>query len=47
MGVMGRNSDNRLIREKLGWAPQDNLEDGLLKTYNWIQQQIIQSKKDV
>jgi nucleoside-diphosphate-sugar epimerase len=47
MGVMGRNSDNRLIREKLGWTPQDNLEDGLLKTYNWIQQQIIQSKKDV
>jgi len=40
MGVMGRNSDNRLMREKLAWAPQDNLESGLLKTYAWIENQI-------
>jgi nucleoside-diphosphate-sugar epimerase len=46
MGVMGRNSDNRLIREKLNWAPQDNLEDGLLKTYDWILEQIEQGKQD-
>lgn len=47
MGVMGRNSDNTLIREKLGWAPQDNLEDGLLKTYNWIVKQIELGNNDV
>ncbi len=35
-GVMGRNSDNTLIREVLGWAPEDNLEYGLEQTYNWI-----------
>jgi len=46
MGVMGRNSDNNLIREKLGWAPQENLEDGLIKTYNWIVEQIEQGKSD-
>lgn len=47
MGVMGRNSDNRLIREKLNWAPQDNLEDGILKTYNWIEYQIQQGRNDL
>jgi nucleoside-diphosphate-sugar epimerase len=36
VGVHGRNSDNRLIREKLGWAPSGRLEDGLRKTYEWI-----------
>jgi nucleoside-diphosphate-sugar epimerase len=40
VGVMGRNSDNKLIREVLGWAPQDNLEYGLNKTYNWIKEQL-------
>ncbi len=39
-GVMGRNSDNRLIREVLGWAPQDNLEHGLTETYKWIKSQL-------
>jgi nucleoside-diphosphate-sugar epimerase len=39
-GVMGRNSDNRLIREVLGWAPQDNLEHGLAQTYKWISEQL-------
>lgn len=39
IGVMGRNSDNTLIQEKLGWAPEDDLENGLLKTYNWIKEQ--------
>jgi len=38
-GVRGRNSDNTLIREKLGWAPTAKLEDGLKETYNWIEQQ--------
>ena len=39
-GVRGRNSDNRLIREKLGWAPSQPLTKGLEKTYSWIDQQI-------
>ena len=40
LGVRGRNSDNRLIREKLGWAPSAPLYDGLEKTYQWIEQQV-------
>jgi nucleoside-diphosphate-sugar epimerase len=39
LGVRGRNSDNRLIKEKLGWAPSAKLEDGLRKTYIWIGEQ--------
>ncbi len=39
-GVRGRNSDNRLIREKLGWAPSTRLDDGLRSTYRWILQQV-------
>jgi nucleoside-diphosphate-sugar epimerase len=40
IGVMGRNSDNNLIRETLGWSPQDTLEYGLTETYKWIKTQI-------
>ncbi len=40
LGVRGRNSDNRLIREKLGWEPSRPLREGLEKTYQWISQQI-------
>lgn len=36
LGVRGRNSDNRLIREKLNWAPCRPLVEGLEKTYQWI-----------
>jgi nucleoside-diphosphate-sugar epimerase len=39
-GVRGRNSDNKLIREKLGWEPTKPLYDGLIKTYDWINEQI-------
>jgi GDP-D-mannose 3', 5'-epimerase len=39
LGVRGRNSDNRLIREKLGWAPSGKLEDGMRLTYAWIKEQ--------
>ena len=47
IGVMGRNSDNTLILEKLGWAPKDDLESGLLKTYNWIREQKEKHIQDV
>ena len=40
VGVMGRNSDNALIKELIKWSPQDNLEYGLMKTYNWIDSQV-------
>lgn len=42
-GVRGRNSDNRLIEEKLGWRPSSTLTQGLEKTYEWIEQQISRS----
>jgi nucleoside-diphosphate-sugar epimerase len=40
LGVRGRNSDNRLIRAQLGWAPHRPLRDGLEKTYKWIAEQV-------
>jgi GDP-D-mannose 3',5'-epimerase len=40
LGVRGRNSDNRLIKAKLGWAPMDPLTKGLEVTYNWIENQV-------
>ena len=39
-GVRGRNSDNTLIREKLGWAPSIPLQEGLQQTYRWIYDQM-------
>ena len=36
LGVRGRNSDNRLIRAELGWAPEQPLRIGMEKTYAWI-----------
>jgi GDP-D-mannose 3', 5'-epimerase len=39
-GVRGRNSDNALIFEKLGWAQKYTLKQGLEKTYAWIKQQV-------
>ena len=44
LGVRGRNSNNDLIREKLGWDYSQALEDGIAKTYSWIKNQIL--KKD-
>jgi nucleoside-diphosphate-sugar epimerase len=38
-GVRGRNSDNALIQEKLGWAPSQPLKEGITKTFNWISEQ--------
>lgn len=40
VGVRGRNSDNRLIQEKLGWSPKNTLKEGLEKTYAWIYLQV-------
>jgi GDP-D-mannose 3', 5'-epimerase len=40
LGVRGRNSDNRLIREKLGWAPSAPLRAGLAATHRWIVEQV-------
>jgi GDP-D-mannose 3',5'-epimerase len=38
-GVAGRNSDNTFIKQVLGWEPNTPLEEGLTKTYDWIEQQ--------
>ena len=40
LGVRGRNSNNDLIRKELGWDYTQTLEEGIRKTYNWIEQQI-------
>ena len=46
VGVRGRNSDNQLIMDKIGWKPSCSLEDGLKKTYEWISSQVeIKQKK--
>lgn len=45
LGVRGRNSDGRLIREKLHWAPSAKLEDGMAKTYRWILEQVEQASR--
>jgi len=44
-GVRGRNSENTLIKEKLGWAPSISLKDGLLRTYKWIDEQVTKEEK--
>ena len=44
-GVNGRNSDNTLILEKLGWKPSIKLRDGMEKTYRWIEEQIATGTK--
>jgi GDP-D-mannose 3',5'-epimerase len=40
LGVRGRNSDNRLIKERLGWAPSQRLEVGMTATYRWVETQV-------
>lgn len=41
LGVRGRNSDNRLIREKLDWAPTQPLKEGLRRTFHWINKNVL------
>jgi nucleoside-diphosphate-sugar epimerase len=40
LGVRGRNSHNELIRQKLGWAPDEPLQAGLRRTYAWVSGQV-------
>jgi nucleoside-diphosphate-sugar epimerase len=40
-GVRGRNSDNTLIQELMGWEPSISLKDGLTRTYEWVEQQLL------
>ncbi len=48
LGVRGRNSDNKLIFEKLGWRPSQSLEEGVAKTYQWIVSQCsLETEKNV
>jgi GDP-D-mannose 3', 5'-epimerase len=46
-GVRGRNSDNDLIFEKLGWKPSKPLREGIEKTFNWIKPKVDQQEKDI
>ena len=45
-GVRGRNSDNKLYKEKMGWEPMRPLSDGIQKTYNWINEMVKKEKRD-
>jgi GDP-D-mannose 3', 5'-epimerase len=40
LGVRGRNSNNDVVRRELGWDYSQSLEEGILKTYEWISEQI-------
>jgi nucleoside-diphosphate-sugar epimerase len=44
-GVNGRNSDNTLIKQRLGWAPSVRLRDGMAKTYAWIYDEIVKEQR--
>ena len=44
---MGRTSDNKMIKEKIDWAPDEDLETGIDKTYGWILGQIESGIEDV
>jgi len=47
LGVRGRNSDNRLLRQQLGWAPSAPLRHGLEVTYGWIASQVAASQPEM
>jgi nucleoside-diphosphate-sugar epimerase len=43
-GVRGRNSDNHLIQQKLGWSPSQPLREGMEATYKWVSEQVAARK---
>jgi nucleoside-diphosphate-sugar epimerase len=45
-GVRGRNSDNTMILDRLGWEPSTRLKDGLAETYRWVYDQVAASFAD-
>lgn len=45
-GVRGRNSDNTRARHVLGWSPRVSLEEGLARTYGWIERELMARKWD-
>lgn len=45
VGVRGRNSNNRLIGEKLNWTPKTSLRAGLLSTYAWIESEVLKARR--
>jgi GDP-D-mannose 3', 5'-epimerase len=46
-GVRGRNSDNTRLREVLGWEPEISLEEGLKRTYFWIEKQVWERQQPI
>jgi GDP-D-mannose 3',5'-epimerase len=46
-GVRGRNSDNTRLREVLGWEPEISLEEGLKRTYFWIEEQVREKSRSI
>jgi GDP-D-mannose 3',5'-epimerase len=44
LGVRGRNSDNRLIAQNLGWQPSQTLRRGLELTYSWVETQLMSNR---
>jgi nucleoside-diphosphate-sugar epimerase len=46
LGVRGRNSDNNLIKEKLNWSPNYPLKNGIEKTYKWIEEKVLEDRKN-
>ena len=45
-GVRGRNSENSLYKEKVGWVVTQSLFDGMKDTYSWINNKVIKSKNE-
>jgi GDP-D-mannose 3',5'-epimerase len=46
-GVRGRNADLTLVRKRIEWEPEVTLEEGLTKTYKWIEERVKQDKKEL
>jgi nucleoside-diphosphate-sugar epimerase len=44
LGVKGRNSHNKLFKEKVGWEPNRSLKDGMFATYKWIENEVKKSQ---